>query len=33
MENIRSELGEKDYKVTYLKVKPIEAVRDFLLNI
>ena len=32
-ENIRSELGEENYKVTYLKVKPIEAVRDFLLNI
>lgn len=30
---IRSELNEADYKVTYLKVKPIEAVRDFLLNI
>lgn len=30
---IRSELGEEDYKVTYLKVKPIEAVRDFLLKI
>ncbi len=29
----RSELGETDYKVTYLKVKPIEAVRDFLLSI
>jgi len=33
MENIRSELGEENYKVTYLKVKPIEAVRDFLLSI
>ncbi len=30
---IRSELGEEDYKVTYLKVKPIEAVREFLLSI
>jgi inosine triphosphate pyrophosphatase len=30
---IRSELSEKDYKMTYLKVKPVEAVRDFLLRI
>lgn len=30
---IRSELSEQDYKTTYLKVKPIEAVRDFLLSI
>ncbi|MBP7806318.1 non-canonical purine NTP pyrophosphatase [Candidatus Gracilibacteria bacterium] len=32
-DGIRSELGEEDYKVTYLKVKPIEAVREFLLSI
>lgn len=27
---VRSELGDDDYKTTYLKVKPVEAVRDFL---
>lgn len=27
---VRSELDEEDYKTTYLKVKPIEAVREFL---
>jgi hypothetical protein len=32
MDIIRSELDELDYKTTYLKVKPIEAVRGFLLN-
>ncbi len=30
---VRPELNEEDYKVTYLKVKPIEAVREFLLSI
>jgi non-canonical purine NTP pyrophosphatase (RdgB/HAM1 family) len=30
---LRSELTEEDYKVTYLKVKPIESVRTFLNNI
>lgn len=30
---VRPELSEEDDKVTYLKVKPIEAVRDFLLLI
>ena len=30
---IRSELNEADYKSTYLKVKPIEAVRDFLITL
>lgn len=29
----RSELSEEDYKVTYLQVKPIEAVRAFLLSL
>jgi hypothetical protein len=33
MDMIRSDLWEDAYKVTYLKVKPIEAVRDFLLSI
>ena len=32
MNAIRSELGDEEYKVTYLKVKPIEAVRDFLIH-
>lgn len=31
--HIRSELNEADYKVTYLKVKPIEAVKEFLLRL
>lgn len=30
---VRPELNEEDYKITYLKVKPIEAVREFLLSI
>lgn len=30
---VRSEFGEDDYKVTYLKIKPIEAVKEFLLKI
>jgi len=30
---VRSELDEADYKVTYLKVKPVEAVRDFLISL
>lgn len=30
---VRPELSEADYKITYLKVKPIESVREFLLSI
>jgi len=32
-DTIRSELSEADYKTTYLTVKPIEAVREFLLEL
>lgn len=30
---VRSELWEDDYKITYLKVKPIEAIRRFLMSL
>jgi inosine/xanthosine triphosphate pyrophosphatase family protein len=29
---IRSELSEEDYKKVYLKIKPIEKLREYLLK-
>ncbi len=31
--SVRSELNEEEYKEVYLKIKPIEKVRDFLLSL
>ena len=30
---VRSELSEEDYKKIYLRIKPTEAVKEFLLSI